>query len=127
MNNKTIVTLAVSSAFVLASCTPLTWIPGIGGGGNSGPSLTAVGTQMAAEANQQIVADQSNIRSEGGDIEVHELEDTVTTRDVESIRIMNQDIPPWVIIALILGWLAPSPREMGRGLISLFTTGRRRA
>ncbi len=127
MNKATIVTLAVSSAFVLASCSPLTWIPGIGGGGNSGPSLTAVGTQMAAEANQQIVADQSNIRSEGGDIEVNELEDTVTTRDVESIRIMNQDIPPWVIIALILGWLAPSPSEMGRGLMSLFTTGRRRA
>jgi hypothetical protein len=126
MKKKAIVTLAVSSAFVLSSCTPLTWIPGIGGG-NSGPSLTAVGTQMAAEANQQIVADQSNIRSEGGDIEVNELEDTVTTRDVESIRIMNQDIPPWVIIALILGWLAPSPSEMGRGLMSLFTTGRRRA
>ena len=127
MNKATIVTLAVSSAFVLASCSPLTWIPGIGGGGKSGPSFTAVGTQMAAEANQQIVADQSNIRSEGGDIEVNELEDTVTTRDVESIRIMNQDIPPWVIIALILGWLAPSPSEMGRGLISLFTKGRRRA
>jgi hypothetical protein len=127
MKKKAIVTLAVSSAFVLTSCSPLTWIPGIGGGGNSGPSLTAVGTQMAAEANQQIVADQSNIRSEGGDIEVNELEDTVTTRDVESIRIMNQDIPPWVIIALILGWLAPSPSEMGRGLMSLFTTGRRRA
>jgi len=127
MNKAKIAALAVSSAFVLASCTPLTWIPGIGGGGNSGPSFTAVGTQMAAEANQQIVASQSNLRSEGGDIEVHELEDTVTTRDVDSIRILNQDIPPWVIIALILGWLAPSPSEMGRGLMSLFTTGRRRA
>ena len=80
---------------------------------------------MAAEANQQIVADQSNIRSEGGDIEVNELEDTVTTRDVDSIRIMNQDIPPWVIIALVLGWLAPSPSEMGRGLANLVTSKRR--
>ena len=124
--SKAIATLAISSVLVLTSCSPLSWIPGVGGG-NSGPTLTAVGTQMAAEANQQIVADQSNIRSEGGDIEVNELEDTVTTRDVDSIRIMNQDIPPWVIIALILGWLAPSPSEMGRGLMSLFTTGRRRA
>ena len=122
--SKAIATLAISSAFVLASCSPLSWLPGIGGG-NSGPTLTALGTQMAAEANQQIVADQSNIRSEGGDIEVNELEDTVTTRDVDSIRIMNQDIPPWVIIALVLGWLAPSPSEMGRGLMNLVT--RRRA
>ena len=124
MNKATIVALAVSSAFVLTSCSPLSWIPGIGGG-NSGPSFTSVGTQMAAEANQQIVADQSNIRSEGGDIEVNELEDTVTTRDVDSLRIFNQDIPPWVIIALVLGWLAPSPSEMGRGLMSLFTSRRR--
>ena len=123
MNNKAIATLAISSVLVLTSCSSLSWIPGIGG--SSGPSLTAVGTQMAAEANQQIVADQSNIRSEGGDIEVNELEDTVTTRDVDSIRIFNQDIPPWVIIALVLGWLAPSPTEMGRGFINLFN--RRRA
>ena len=122
--SKAIATLAISSVLVLASCTPLNWLPGIGGG-NSGPSLTAVGTQMAAEANQQIVADQSNIRSEGGDIEVNELEDTVTTRDVDSIRIFNQDIPPWVIIALVLGWLAPSPGEMGRGLANLVTSKRR--
>jgi len=116
--------IAISSVLVLASCTPLSWLPGIGGG-NSGPTLTAVGTQMAAEANQQIVADQSNIRSEGGDIEVNEIEDTVTTRDVDSIRIFNQDIPPWVIIALVLGWLAPSPGEMGRGLANLVTRKRR--
>jgi hypothetical protein len=57
-----------------------------------------------------VVNDQSNIRTEDGDIEVTEIEDTVQTRDVESINIKNTDIPPWVIIALILGWLLPSPR-----------------
>lgn len=92
-----------------------------------GPSVTAVGTQIAKEANQQVVNDQSNIRTEDGDIEVTELEDTVTTRDVESINIKNQDIPPWLIIALILGWLLPSPGEMGRGLISVVTSLQRRA
>lgn len=91
-----------------------------------GPSVTAVGTQVAKEANQQVVNDQSNIRTEDGDIEVTELEDTVQTRDVESINIKNQDIPPWLIIALILGWLLPSPGEMGRGLMSAITSIRRK-
>ena len=114
--------ILVVMSFTLASCSgiPSFLMPG------GGPSLTAVGTQVAKEANQQVVNDQSNIRTEDGDIEVTELQDTVTTRDVERINIKNTDIPPWVIIALILGWLAPSPSEMGRGLMSMITSLRRR-
>jgi hypothetical protein len=110
--------------FTLASCSGLPSFLFSGGGG---PSVTAVGTQVAKEANQQVVNDQSNIRTEDGDIQVTELKDTVQTRDVESITIKNTDIPAWVIIALILGWLAPSPGEMGRGLMSLITSLRRKA
>lgn len=95
--------------------------------GGGGPSVTAVGTQVAKEANQQVVNDQSNIRTEDGDIEVTEVEDTVQARDVDSINIQNQDIPPWIIIALILGWLLPSPGEMARGVVSAITSLRRKA
>ena len=111
-------------SFTLASCSG---IPGWLMPGGGGPSVTAVGTQLAKEANQQVVNDQSNIRTEDGDIEVTELTDTVQTRDVESINIKNTDIPPWVIIALILGWLLPSPGEMGRGLMSALSSLRRKA
>jgi hypothetical protein len=31
------------------------------------------------------------------------------------------EIPPWVILLLILGWLLPSPQEIGRWIRSLFT------
>ena len=116
--------LVVLSITILASCSGL---PGLLLSGGGGPSVTAVGTQVAKEANQQVVNDQSNIRTEDGDIEVTEFKDTVTTRDVESINIENTDIPAWVIIALILGWLAPSPSEMGRGLMSMITSLRRKA
>ena len=111
----------VVMSITLASCSSL---PSLLGGG--GPSVTAVGTQLAKEANQQVVNDQSNIRTEDGDIQVTELKETVQTRDVERINIKNQDIPPWVIIALILGWLLPSPSEMGRGLLSMVTSIRTR-
>lgn len=114
--------ILVVMSFTLASCGSIPFL--FSGGG--GPSVTTVGTQLAKEANQQVVNDQSNIRTEDGDIEVTELQDTVTTRDVERINIKNTDIPPWIIIALILGWLAPSPGEMGRGLMSMITSLRRR-
>lgn len=121
MTIRTLVLVVLS--FTLASCSGIpSWLMPSGG-----PSVTAVGTQLAKEANQQVVNDQSNIRTEDGDIEVTEIEDTVQTRDVESINIKNTDIPPWVIIALILGWLLPSPSEMGRGLMSMFASLRRRA
>jgi hypothetical protein len=29
-----------------------------------------------------------------------------------------QNIPPWVMILLLLGWLLPTPTEMGRGMLN---------
>lgn len=37
---------------------------------------------------------------------------------VESVQISNTE--PWVIVLLILGWLLPSPNEIGRWIRSLF-------
>jgi len=40
------------------------------------------------------------------------VQDTSTTETTE--------VDPLMLILLILGWLAPSPREMSRGFLSLF-------
>jgi hypothetical protein len=66
----------------------------VGGGTN-----VAANTQIGRENNQ--IAYQS----------------TTDTGPVGELHI--QQIPPWVLIALILGWLAPSPGEIGRGLSNL--------
>jgi len=31
----------------------------------------------------------------------------------------NTNVSPWVILLLIIGWLAPSPSEMGRGVLNM--------
>lgn len=36
----------------------------------------------------------------------------------------NTTVDPWLIILLILGWLAPSPGEIGRWFQSLFRKGK---
>ena len=86
-----------------------------------GISATAVGTQMAQEATQQAVGNQSN-QEAGRDVII-----TETELEAKGERIfIDQDIEPWVLILLILGWLAPSPTEMGRGLMALLASFRRK-
>jgi len=31
----------------------------------------------------------------------------------------NTNVSPWIILLLIIGWLAPSPSEMGRGVLNI--------
>jgi len=44
----------------------------------------------------------------------HLFTKVVNEANADTVNIDNS-IPPWVLIALVLGWLAPSPSEMGRG------------
>jgi hypothetical protein len=49
---------------------------------------------------------------------------TTDTSNVKTERVENltvNETPMWVILLLLLGWLLPSPNEMGRWIASLFT------
>ena len=88
---------------------------------SKGVSATAVGTQIAKEATQQAVVKQSNSEA-GRDVVITETE---LEANADTVNIDNS-IPPWVLIALVLGWLAPSPSEMGRGLLAMFAAFRKK-
>ena len=88
---------------------------------SKGVSATAVGTQIAKEATQQAVVKQSNSEA-GRDVVITETE---LEANADTVNIDNS-IPPWVLIALVLGWLAPSPQEMGRGLLAMFAAFRKK-
>lgn len=84
--------LLLGSTLLLSNCT-------------GGLPLPVGGTNVAA--NTQIGRENNQIA----------YQNTTDTGPVEELHI--QQIPPWVLIALILGWLAPSPGEIGRGLSNL--------
>jgi hypothetical protein len=88
---------------------------------SKGVSVTPIGTQVAREATQQAVGNQSN-QEAGRDVVITETELEATGETVN----IDQSIPPWVLIALVLGWLAPSPSEIGRGFMSMLASLRRR-
>ena len=79
-------------------------------GGSGGPTVNS-NAQIGAENRQSAVSIEETT-SVGRDIVTKELE----TGMVEKLNIQN--IPPWVMILLLLGWLLPTPPEMGRGMLN---------
>lgn len=65
---------------------------------SSGTEVNA-NAQIGAENTQQVVG----------------VQETITAQSVVQQEI--QDIPPWVMLLLILGWLLPSPNEIFHGLL----------
>ena len=87
--------------------------------GGGGPNVAA-NVQAGAENNQTGV--------QVGDITKAETvySGVAPSGSVGSLNISNQDIPVWVILLLILGWVLPSPREIWIGLLKTITLGRYR-
>jgi hypothetical protein len=82
---------------LLTGCSAMDFFPNPFGGGTD----VNANAQVGAENTQQIVANQST--------------ETITANSVVQQQI--QDIPPWVMILLIVGWLLPSPNEIFHGLL----------
>jgi hypothetical protein len=115
---KAIVALLASS-FLLSSCG-LSGLPFFSGGG-SGTNVAA-NTQLGKTNNQTIGASESTdqtIRVETleGTVEQSNDKNKVNTDSVENINI--NEIPPWVLLLLILGWLLPSPNEIWGGFLRM--------
>jgi len=69
---------------------------------------------MSVEQTEEVTA--------GRDVVQTEIVKEVETGSVETLEIFNTNIPPWVIVLLILGWLLPTPTEMVRGFTNFVLT-----
>jgi hypothetical protein len=92
----------------MASCsgTPLSLLTG------GGPNVAA-NTQIGKE-NTQTIGINNSIRP------VLRPEGPVETVVQDNSTTKNTEIDPLLLLLLIVGWLAPSPSEMGRGILKLF-------
>ena len=83
-------------------------------GGGDAPSISAnVGENV--ETNEGISAkNNSDAFNNYGDV-------NNTKADMIADTITNiEDIPFWVWVLMILGWMLPSPKEIGSGIVSVF-------
>lgn len=97
---------------LLSGCSSLPFLkPG-------GVSVTPIGTQIAKEATQQVVASQERTTA-GRDVIQTETLKEIETQSVESIQVNKTNIPPWILLLLLAGWLLPTPQSMGMALFNL--------
>lgn len=103
--------------FILSGClNPLSLL------GGSGPNVAA-NVQAGKENNQSVIDNSSDVSGENVNIDNSQVS---SSGKVESVKILNQDIPMWVIVLLVLGWMLPSPAEIWRGFLKTITLGRYR-
>lgn len=99
---------------VLAGCGALP-LGMLGGGPN-----VAANTQIGKENRQAVLSTELGDTA-GRDIVTKEVE----AGPVESLIVNNTEIPPWVLLVALIGWLLPTPTQMGeaigRALMAPFT------
>jgi len=93
---------------LLSSCGT---IPFLSGGG---PNVAA-NTQIGKENNQGV-----NTNVDRSIRPVLRPEGPVETVQQDNSTTNNTEIDPLLLILLVLGWLAPSPNEIARGIRNLF-------
>lgn len=99
----------------LSSCGLSTLLPL---GGSGGPTVNS-NAQIGKENKQAVVTyEEETITSAGRDVITTEVIKEVEAGPIEKLLISNQNIPPWVMLLLILGWLLPTPTEIGRGIMN---------
>ena len=102
--------LLIISSLALSGCG-LSGLGLLGGGG--GPTVNS-NAQLGKE-NKQAVVTYEEEQNAGRDIVTKELE----AGPVEKLLVSNQNIPPWVLAVLLLGWLLPTPTQIGQGLYNM--------
>lgn len=112
MANQLSIALLTLTLMTGCSSVPL----GILGGG--GPNVAA-NTQIGKENNQTVLSVETGPKAER-DV----VTKTVEAEQVENVNVVNERVPIWIIIALVVGWLAPSPSEIGRGTYKLLARKR---
>ena len=88
------------------------------GGGPNIAANTQVGKTNTQTVGTTQNTDQTIVRPQARDIKQSSDTNKVSSGTIDTVVV--NEIPVWVILLLIVGWLLPSPGEMGRSLSSIF-------
>ncbi len=108
--------LAGLALVILGACSPGQLLKGAASAalGGGGPNVAANGLagRNNAQGLQAQITDQRLVRPQARTIEQSAGETGVRTERVETLTI-RQEAPPWLWFLVILGWLLPSPGQIG--------------
>jgi hypothetical protein len=106
--------LTLLLAVSLSGCSSFGMISGLFS--DDGGTDVNTNAQVGKENTQQLVANQTNTEASG------EAQVADQANKVSGTQIINENLPPWVLIliALLAGWAIPSPMEMALGIVNFF-------
>ena len=105
---------------LLSSCGLTSLLP-------TGGTNVAANTQLGKENKQAVVTyEEEETTSAGRDIITTEVLKEVEAGPVDTLKINNTNIPPWVLLVLLLGWVLPTPTQIGRAIYNLVSAPFRR-
>lgn len=108
--------VSLLSLLVLVNCGgPLSLLTG--GGPNVAANVQA-GKTNSQTVGQSRVTEQKIVRPQARDIKQTSDVNSVSADRVENVVV--NEIPIWVVLLLVLGWLMPSPGEIARWIRGLF-------
>lgn len=80
----------------------------------------------ATYGNNSYVAPATSVRPVSRPSSVNQVqvqENNVKADNAENITI--NELPPWIVLVALLGWLLPTPSQIGSGFMGLFRRNRR--
>lgn len=107
MVNRLIIVVLLTST--LSSCGS---IPFLSGGGPNVAANTQIGKENYQGVTTSVDRSVRPVLRPEGPVETVQQDNSTTN---------NTEIDPLLLILLVLGWLAPSPNEIARGIRNLFT------
>jgi len=118
MLNRLKIKLVVIALLVIPACSSLNPLSLLTGGGPNVAANTQVGktnTQTIGTTNN---VEQTLVRPQARTIRQSNDTSKVQADSVQTVVV--NEVPVWVILLLVLGWLFPSPNEIARHIKALF-------
>ena len=98
---------------LLVSCgTPVGKLAGLATGGPNVAANVQAGRTNAQTLGSAEFSDQRVTRSQARSIEQSTGQTGVRSESVETL-IVREDPPAWLLLLALIGWLAPTPRQIG--------------
>lgn len=110
--------LASLGMLLMVGCSNLNPIGLLTGGGPNVAANVQAGKTNSQTIGTTNVTEQKLVRPQARDIRQTADTNQVRSDNVETVVV--NEVPVWVILLLILGWLFPSPGEIGRSIVSIF-------
>ena len=102
---------------LVSCCTPVGQLFDLAGGGTNVAANVQAGRTNAQTVGNAEFTDQRIVRPEARSIEQSAGRTGVRSESVQTV-VLNESPKPWLLLLCLLGWLLPTPMQIGKAAAS---------